>query len=774
VRGRLRALDWVLIALLSGSFAWMLIGEVDDAVREGRGRVTVRISPAAGRDAYPTVRAVPAGASGLEPGDELHAVAGADLRGRNALFFYDKLQRAVRSDGAATVRGRRAGKAFEARILPTSWRFRWVGWVFATSLLGTALLVWILAPHWHLARRYALACWCFAVIAGFGLASPLDALRSLVIYPLGVALTIWNAAEVTLSARPVPRALRIAALAAGALALAFLLSAFVLPFPGFARVAGPVLALVFPGATLVAITRAYRRSTPVERRQLRWVLLGFYLAMPGFAASLVFPSTTTALLAPLLGLGIPLGIVVSVIGYRFLDVDPVISAVASYTVVGLAVLGGALALVPRAAAATSAAVGVDPAASQWLLTMGLLGAAVPVHRYLRPRIDRRLFAARHARMLGFERLLDEIGRCATVEELTRLPGERLDALLEPESIAIYAREETVFTPIFVRGANAPPAFDADSLLVKTLERRQLPLWADAPELDAFDRAALDTLGVAVVGPTRRGDTLVAFSCLGRKRSGDIYTPEELAFMTAIANRCSEVLVKLDDEVVLREARELQRSLRRYVPGAVAEEIAEGRELAAEEREVTVLFVDLRGYTGLAERRAAAEVFSTLNAYTETVSELVRARGGTIVEFHGDGLMAVFGAPKPLEAKERAAVEAARDVIGAFAGRLEMGVGVATGPAFVGNLRTADRLIWSAIGNTTNLAARLQSLTRELDAAIAIDAATEVRAGYVCADFEAHPGVAIRGRSERVDVFALSLARLRSRVPGGAAEPGSRS
>jgi adenylate cyclase len=81
---------------------------------------------------------------------------------------------------------------------------------------------------------------------------------------------------------------------------------------------------------------------------------------------------------------------------------------------------------------------------------------------------------------------------------------------------------------------------------------------------------------------------------------------------------------------------------------------------------------------------------------------------------------------------------------------------------VGNLRAADRLIWSAIGNTTNLAARLQSLTRELDAAIAIDAATEARAGYVCADFEPHPGVAIRGRSERFDLFALPLARVRPR------------
>jgi adenylate cyclase len=88
--------------------------------------------------------------------------------------------------------------------------------------------------------------------------------------------------------------------------------------------------------------------------------------------------------------------------------------------------------------------------------------------------------------------------------------------------------------------------------------------------------------------------------------------------------------------------------------------------------------------------------------------------------------------------------------------LAVGVGVATGPAFVGNLRASDRLIWSAIGSTTNLAARLQNLTRELRASIALDATTHARAGYVCADFVRHEEVAIRGREEREEVFALAL------------------
>jgi class 3 adenylate cyclase len=81
--------------------------------------------------------------------------------------------------------------------------------------------------------------------------------------------------------------------------------------------------------------------------------------------------------------------------------------------------------------------------------------------------------------------------------------------------------------------------------------------------------------------------------------------------------------------------------------------------------------------------------------------------------------------------------------------LAVGVGVATGEAFVGNIQAVDRMIWTAIGNTVNLAARLESLTRDLDASLVIDAATRERAQPAAADFEKHPNVTIRGSRTRV-------------------------
>jgi adenylate cyclase len=236
-------------------------------------------------------------------------------------------------------------------------------------------------------------------------------------------------------------------------------------------------------------------------------------------------------------------------------------------------------------------------------------------------------------------------------------------------------------------------------------------------------------------------------------------------LAALADRTALELQRFDQLEVVREGQAMQEALRRYVPGAVAEKVARGEELAPEEREVTVLFVDLRGYTSLAEGRRADEIFSTVNVYTERVSHLVRGAGGSVVEFNGDGMMAVFGAPEPLPEKERAAVRAARGIVAEVGTleldglRLSVGIGIATGEAYVGNIQAADRLIWSAIGNTTNLAARLQGLSRELDAAIVIDASTwealgeEQRAGFV-----AYEQTFVRGRSKAVDVHALPLGR----------------
>ena len=287
------------------------------------------------------------------------------------------------------------------------------------------------------------------------------------------------------------------------------------------------------------------------------------------------------------------------------------------------------------------------------------------------------------------------------------------------------------------------------------------------DLTPFDVAALDTLKTAVVVPVSHRDTLWAFVCLGPKRSGDVYTPADLSLLLAVSEKVSDNLRHYDDAEIIRESHAMQASLRRYVPGAVADRLTAGSELIDRECELTVLFVDIRGYTTYSESRDAEEVFSTVTRYTAAVSHVVRQAGGSVVEFHGDGLLAVFGAPTQLEAKERAAVTAARGILSSMEALgadiapgnptpFSVGIGIATGLAFVGNIQTADRAIWTAIGDTVNTAARLQALTRDLAAALIIDEATWRALGDTGGGFEKHEGTKVRGRMASLDLYALPL------------------
>ncbi len=136
-----------------------------------------------------------------------------------------------------------------------------------------------------------------------------------------------------------------------------------------------------------------------------------------------------------------------------------------------------------------------------------------------------------------------------------------------------------------------------------------------------------------------------------------------------------------------------------------------------------MFADIRGFSGLSERLQAEEVVSLLNRYYEAMTEAIHACGGMIDNFRGDGMMAVFGAPSPLPDPPAQALAAAREMFLRLAalnrtlmdeGRepIAIGIGVAAGEAVLGNVGSAARHDYTAIGDAVNVAARLQSLCKD--------------------------------------------------------------
>jgi adenylate cyclase len=198
----------------------------------------------------------------------------------------------------------------------------------------------------------------------------------------------------------------------------------------------------------------------------------------------------------------------------------------------------------------------------------------------------------------------------------------------------------------------------------------------------------------------------------------------------------------------RERRRLRRTFERYVaPGVVAEILADPAAaqgiLRGRTLDVTVLFCDLKGFTSLTRERSAAGESEAhvrqLNAYLAAMVDVIMAHGGTVDKFIGDAVMAVFGSPvgRGVGEEARSAVACALAMGQALetlntAWRQEgiqslaNGIGIASGPAVVGQIGSPKRMEFTVIGDTVNRAARLESLTRQVGAPVLFDQATAER------------------------------------------------
>ena len=237
---------------------------------------------------------------------------------------------------------------------------------------------------------------------------------------------------------------------------------------------------------------------------------------------------------------------------------------------------------------------------------------------------------------------------------------------------------------------------------------------------------------------------------------------------------------------VREER-VRREYARFFSPLVARQIAEdrsGQALAAKRRRITVLFADIREFTTISEALSPEEVVELLREYFNTMVPIVLKHGGTLDKYVGDALMGLFGVPLPDEDHARHAVRAALEMVAqlpvlspkweARTGRpLRIGVGISTGEAVVGIMGADYRHEYSAIGDTVNLASRLEGLTKELKALVVMSHFT---AAEVEGEFQVRQlsELQVKGRQERVRVFAVDGERgdgpIAERRVGGSLSP----
>ena len=214
---------------------------------------------------------------------------------------------------------------------------------------------------------------------------------------------------------------------------------------------------------------------------------------------------------------------------------------------------------------------------------------------------------------------------------------------------------------------------------------------------------------------------------------------------------------------LAERERLQAAFGSYVDPALATRLlAQGDDIFTGERVVvTVLFVDIRDFTPFAEANTAEDTVSHLNALFEIVVPAVLDAGGHVNKYLGDGALAVFGAPNPLadhaDAAVAASLEISRRVSEHFKGAIRIGIGINTGQVIAGTIGGAGKLEFTLIGDTVNVAARIEQLTKTTGDTILLTQHTVDALAQAPADLIDRGAHEVKGKSATVHVYAAETA-----------------
>jgi class 3 adenylate cyclase len=221
----------------------------------------------------------------------------------------------------------------------------------------------------------------------------------------------------------------------------------------------------------------------------------------------------------------------------------------------------------------------------------------------------------------------------------------------------------------------------------------------------------------------------------------------------------------------KRLRDQQRELMsKFTTKEVAEDLlTSGFSLGGKHVDASAMFCDIRSFTTIAEAQDPAQTIELLNDYYTLMMDAINGEGGIVNQMEGDGLMAIFGAPMPREDHRRAAVLAARQMIDlirlfneeqAAQGKvqIQIGVGIASGRVIAGYTGTHQRATYTCVGDTVNVAARLESHTKVVNRPILIDEDTRHGLGDGIA-VEPQGELLMKGKTEPINVYAVLVDSL---------------
>ncbi len=353
------------------------------------------------------------------------------------------------------------------------------------------------------------------------------------------------------------------------------------------------------------------------------------------------------------------------------------------------------------------------------------------------------------------------------------PAERVVALLADESIDGKILDYSLY-PIAVRARDVKLENLTEKLTIsrtitqKVMRDRVALLSQDAKTDEQFKSAeSIVAQGVrsTICAPLITESNVHGVMYADRFDPFAAFSPDDLELISAVAAQTAMVVETVKAHKRLAREEVARANYGRFMPKYVVKQILENPDsfkLGGANQMVTVLFADIRGFTAFAEKENPEKVVGLLNRYFSLMSEIIFAHGGTLDKYIGDGLMAIFGAPTATPEDAKNALKTAvtmqkrltilnKELESEGFSRVNVGIGLHTGVATIGYIGSEQRSEYTAIGDTVNLASRLESNAR--GGQILVSEAT-AQAGGDLFTFLPQESLTVKNRLQSVSLFEV--------------------
>ncbi|MHB8709481.1 MAG: adenylate/guanylate cyclase domain-containing protein, partial [Desulfuromonadales bacterium] len=560
---------------------------------------------------------------------------------------------------------------------------------------------------------------------------------------------------------------------------------------------------------LGAILYAYFRSiSSLARQRARVIFWGAAFAFPLPLLAAVLSNTGAAgadisVFTNLTALPViifPIAIAYSITRHNLFDVDVYIKRAVGYAIMTAIVGATYLSLQITLKSVIFASLRGKSAEYVYPVIFALLVVFLfnPINRRVQDFVDRLFFRRKFDYKEAVISISNALSSVLNREEtIDRIVGAiRKEMFIDNAGVVVLDRQSGVHRGYFVADEDGGVVRERDidsaagqGIIGLLAERRQLitsydiaenPLYAEHREeyLERFTR-----LGLTMAIPMVYHDHVNAIVMVGHKKSGQFFGKEDVELLTTLASQGAVALENARLAEQMKREAAVRTSLSRYLSPQVVEGIVKSDlqvNLGGARKVVTVLFSDIRDFTTITEHQPPDQLVRILNEYFTGMADVIFAHQGSLDKYIGDAIVAVFGSLIPLENPETHAAQAAI----AMMHRLEelnrrweergdfpmhMGIGICTGEVFLGNIGSIERMEFTVIGDTVNMASRLSGVAK--GGQIVVTESVQTHLGSALR-VEELPPVQVKGKERLHQVYEVIVPALPVTHQAQEAPPGS--